>query len=201
MDAAQIKTEINNIRHYNVESLRSLAGIASEIRNVKNTETRQELTQLFEMVHARKVAVWSRISKRFPQAMSDNGHAMTTDEFLSIAYLCQLPEDTATELYSAHADHLNEPGALQLIRSEVNAHKPQRAKRTNGDTLADTKRLDWLIENGMPSYHFDLSRPQEERFKVFYDGKGFYGVNVREAIDSAMSYECDALAARNGKVA
>lgn len=181
MNADQIKTEINNIRHYSVESLRALAGIAAEIRGIKDLDTRNELTALFEMVHARRVAVWARISKRFPQVMTDNGHAVTTDEFLSIAYLCQLPEDTALELYAAHADHLNEPNALQMIRAEVNAHKPQRAPRdSNGHAEnADTKRLDWLQDF--------IDHTEQAAIYAFIDDLATGRIdNVRAAIDAAM---------------
>lgn len=190
MNADEIKAEINNVRHYSVESLRALAGIASEIRGVKDADARNELTQLFELVHARKVAVWSRIPKRFPEAMSDNGRTMTTDAFLSVAYLCQLPEETCQELYAAHYDHLNEPNVLPLIRNEVNAAKPQRAPR-NGHAqkckwTPDSEDSGIYSTSCGEAFVIEAGTPTENNFKFCtYCGGALIDAAIRKAGEAA----------------
>ena len=103
-----------------------MAAIANEIRQVKDADTRKELTHLFEASHGRKVSVWSRIVQRFEDVIPE---IKTVDGLLALSYMCQLPEDKCLELYAAHFEHLDEPLVHLLVLRDVNDMKPTREKK------------------------------------------------------------------------
>lgn len=125
MNIEQIKTAIAEIRFYNVETLRALAQLASEIKAVRDAEIRHELTREFEAQHGRKVAVWARIPKRFADWMET---VTTVDGFLALAYACQLPDDASRDLIAEYSAHLDEPLVHLLVLGDVNEQKPKRER-------------------------------------------------------------------------
>ncbi len=148
MNADEIKRSIYETKYFGIEQLKSLALLAYEIRQVPDTKTRKSLTVEFEAVHGRCVAVWSRISIRFPEAM--NGKLpLSIDGFLAISYMCQLPETASRELFAARVDHLDEPLVHKSVLQDVNAMKPKRGTRDKGNTLV-CERCDRIKQ--LPAY-------------------------------------------------
>jgi hypothetical protein len=124
---SNLKRAIDSVVHYDCESLRALALMAEEIKISKDDEARD----YFESRVNRKVAVWSRLSERFPTWFDRDDEDFTEatpDGIIALAQLCQLPTDMCARLYEAHADHINEAGALDLIRADVREHKPTRER-------------------------------------------------------------------------
>lgn len=155
LNTSEIKKAISDIGYYNVESLRAMAGIADQIRQVKDVETRKELTRLFEAQHGRRVSVWSRIVQRFEDVLPE---IKTVDGLLALSYMCQLPEDKCLELYAAHFEHLDEPLVHLLVLRDVNDNKPHRAPKA--DTLAE--RMAGLYRRAQSSDYFSKEKMLDE---------------------------------------
>ena len=141
---------IDQCAFYKVESLRALALEAADIKSDKDREG----ADYFKQVTGRTVAVWARLTDRFP-TWFDRDHEdftnATPDGFTALTFLCQLPAETCAELYEAHINHINEPNAHLLVLADVNEHKPTRERKPKTCAACDRVRtlaMQWRANGG-----------------------------------------------------
>lgn len=114
-DIDKIRKDLADTALYHGLSYAAIVGVAAEIEAVEDKRERAALRREFRELHGLTAQVWARVAKRFePYAQ------MPAQKIRVMAYCCQLPEHECIDLYNAHFDHLDEPGALGLVLRDVN---------------------------------------------------------------------------------
>jgi hypothetical protein len=111
-----ISEHIHETAKYNGMSYASIVQVAVEVESVKDDpERRKRLRREFKEEHALTPQVWARVADRCPDYES-----LKRDGIRAVAYMCQLTQSEFDNMFDAHQDHLNEPGAHLLVLSDVN---------------------------------------------------------------------------------
>lgn len=152
----EIRAHIRDTAKYNGMSYASIVQVAEEVESVEDKDERAKLRRDFKQEHALTSQVWARVAKRFPDYQNHKSGWIR-----AVAGMCQVSDSECEDLFEAHAEHLDEPGAYRLVLDDVNTlrdrakeqRQPRKAKDAeyeNTKLFADVRILCDLICNSKP---------------------------------------------------